>query len=315
MGCRASTAVASRTSFAQVVPDDLPPSNPSRRRVDERPDEAGTASVSSQRRKKIEHELKYAIEQASGQQESAGAAPSHSPSLPVSAEAEEQVIGDSRPEEQQQAWRPSRAERSQGLQPFGGACNSTSSVPRQPEEAHEQRGSQLGGKVDTQFGMQESHGDNLASGEKMFCKVETMKSSNCAEKSELDNSLAGGARLVDEPKNLVTYQSYDYDPTAEDFAAGHPIASCAPSHRRHLRRLRKYLKSLVNFPELFNDKVTARRQKMEERRKRQDQVAVPENVPIYEFAAEDAPKIQDSKAEARPKNLEALLDESAPQIA
>lgn len=345
MGCRASTAVAVRpTSFAQVVPDDLPP--PCRRKADGLPDEASQSNLNSQRKKCFDQQLKYAIdqvvsdqqeqaegaleqaggdsEQARGASSSLGQAPA--PDLPVPVEAEEQVLGDSRPEEQPPAMWPfngvprqspsKEASEQRGQQPehHEGEGRQQSKKQRPREDREPERSEKMMSEAplgDKEFG----------TGEKMMTKVDTMKSASVpvdANRRQVCDLVADDLRMVSEPKGLVTYQSYNYDPTAEDFAAGHPIASCGPSHRRHLRRLRKYLKSLVNFPQSFNDKVAARRQKMDERRKRQD--AVPDKSPVVDLLQDEASAEAGARgrpdSKAKPSQiLEPIQDDSMPQVA
>jgi len=345
MGCRASTAVAVRpSSFAQVVPDDLPP--PCRQKVSGLSDDSVTSSNPSSQRPVFypvscfEEQLKNSIDQeVSDQQAQAGVAleqaegvselarggssssqaPDHD--LSVSVEAKPQILGVSHPNE-----KPPAVQLSSG-------------APRlsQPEDASEQRGQQAEhcekeGKNPEQgqqpkhreeegrqqIQLQRLHEDRAPEHsekmvnkaplggkgmeEDMMTKVDTSKSGSLDAKSR-----KVGMAAVSEPKGLVTYQSYHHNPTAEDFAAGHPIASCGPNHRKHQRRLRKYLKSIVSFPQSFNDRVAARRQKMDERRKRQD--ALLEESLIMDLVQDEA----SAEAEARGRPDSPILDESMPR--
>ena len=97
---------------------------------------------------------------------------------------------------------------------------------------------------------------------------------SAAHRQQCGNVFGQELKFVSEPKCLETYRSLDYEPSNYDFAAGHAIAPCAPSHRRHLRRVKRQLKTLLDAPERLKDFVTARRRKLERIRHRQDQVVV-----------------------------------------
>eukprot|EP00931_Biecheleriopsis_adriatica_P083555 TRINITY_DN5715_c1_g1_i1.p1 TRINITY_DN5715_c1_g1~~TRINITY_DN5715_c1_g1_i1.p1 ORF type:complete len:188 (+),score=34.39 TRINITY_DN5715_c1_g1_i1:42-566(+) len=73
------------------------------------------------------------------------------------------------------------------------------------------------------------------------------------------------ASIVSEPKSLITWNSYDFKPSAEDYAAGAPIPPCAPTHRRYVRRMRIQLECIASTPRVFKDRVRRRRDRFEQK--------------------------------------------------
>eukprot|EP00931_Biecheleriopsis_adriatica_P083556 TRINITY_DN5715_c2_g1_i1.p1 TRINITY_DN5715_c2_g1~~TRINITY_DN5715_c2_g1_i1.p1 ORF type:complete len:253 (+),score=23.97 TRINITY_DN5715_c2_g1_i1:53-811(+) len=78
------------------------------------------------------------------------------------------------------------------------------------------------------------------------------------------------ANIVSEPKSLVTWNSYDFVPSADDFALGHPIPPCAPTHKRYLRRIRKSFDYIASMPGAFQECIAKRRSSFDQRAQRLD---------------------------------------------
>lgn len=86
-----------------------------------------------------------------------------------------------------------------------------------------------------------------------------------AEKIE-KQTLCLNENMVPEPPNLQVYESYNYNPTKEHFAEGHPLAPCWPSHMQHIKRIHKHLAQFRRFPDHFTDLVLHKRAKMHKKR-------------------------------------------------
>eukprot|EP00931_Biecheleriopsis_adriatica_P083553 TRINITY_DN5715_c0_g3_i2.p1 TRINITY_DN5715_c0_g3~~TRINITY_DN5715_c0_g3_i2.p1 ORF type:complete len:141 (+),score=24.32 TRINITY_DN5715_c0_g3_i2:59-481(+) len=69
--------------------------------------------------------------------------------------------------------------------------------------------------------------------------------------------------IVSEPKSLVTWNSYDFMPSAQEEASGHPIPPCAPTHKRYVRRICMELACITLLPQAFRDRVMRHRDHLE----------------------------------------------------
>eukprot|EP00930_Biecheleria_cincta_P072679 TRINITY_DN60038_c0_g1_i1.p1 TRINITY_DN60038_c0_g1~~TRINITY_DN60038_c0_g1_i1.p1 ORF type:complete len:162 (+),score=19.90 TRINITY_DN60038_c0_g1_i1:45-530(+) len=72
---------------------------------------------------------------------------------------------------------------------------------------------------------------------------------------------------IGEPECLQSYRSFDHEPSAADWRAGHPIAPCAVCDRRHMKSMSSLMKHVARSPSDLEASVNARRQQMKAARR------------------------------------------------
>eukprot|EP00440_Ansanella_granifera_P023544 gb/GFBE01025565.1/.p1 GENE.gb/GFBE01025565.1/~~gb/GFBE01025565.1/.p1 ORF type:complete len:262 (+),score=29.95 gb/GFBE01025565.1/:1-786(+) len=78
--------------------------------------------------------------------------------------------------------------------------------------------------------------------------------------------------VVEAPLGLQSWKSYGFTPSDADFALGHPIPPCLPTHQKHLRRIKRNLDYFSAVPDAFQDLVRKRRDKFDAKAARLDAV-------------------------------------------
>ncbi|CAE8637574.1 unnamed protein product [Polarella glacialis] len=68
-----------------------------------------------------------------------------------------------------------------------------------------------------------------------------------------------GAPVDFKQDDLVTFNSCDFEPDEDDFAAGKNLPTCAPNDRRHGRRLERLRRVVQDFPHQLTHLVHTRR--------------------------------------------------------
>eukprot|EP00931_Biecheleriopsis_adriatica_P078247 TRINITY_DN5169_c2_g1_i1.p1 TRINITY_DN5169_c2_g1~~TRINITY_DN5169_c2_g1_i1.p1 ORF type:complete len:273 (+),score=45.30 TRINITY_DN5169_c2_g1_i1:17-835(+) len=76
---------------------------------------------------------------------------------------------------------------------------------------------------------------------------------------QADPRLFSIERIVSEPKSLISWNSYDFAPCAEDIKLRRSLPPCMPTHKKHLRGITKRLKQIASAPEAFQEFVTKSR--------------------------------------------------------
>eukprot|EP00931_Biecheleriopsis_adriatica_P112670 TRINITY_DN87363_c0_g1_i1.p1 TRINITY_DN87363_c0_g1~~TRINITY_DN87363_c0_g1_i1.p1 ORF type:complete len:173 (+),score=11.02 TRINITY_DN87363_c0_g1_i1:36-521(+) len=70
--------------------------------------------------------------------------------------------------------------------------------------------------------------------------------------------------------NAVSIKSFYFEPTAKNWGSEHPVPPCAPSHRRHIRRMDDAARSWSAAPKEFLVDIESRRKRFDRRAELQD---------------------------------------------
>ncbi|CAE8723636.1 unnamed protein product [Polarella glacialis] len=82
----------------------------------------------------------------------------------------------------------------------------------------------------------------------------------CVKNTSSRSIMIIGAPVDFKQDCLVTFNSCDFEPDEDDFAAGIPLPTCAPNDRRHLRRLGRMRQIVQDFPHQLTSLVHMRRE-------------------------------------------------------
>eukprot|EP00931_Biecheleriopsis_adriatica_P116685 TRINITY_DN92294_c0_g1_i1.p1 TRINITY_DN92294_c0_g1~~TRINITY_DN92294_c0_g1_i1.p1 ORF type:complete len:267 (-),score=49.84 TRINITY_DN92294_c0_g1_i1:84-884(-) len=156
-----------------------------------------------------------------------------------------------------------------GPAPAGASAPEQPASPRQADDGHENGHERL---IDPkrERGEEKRQGkserkNTLSFDEKDRLGLTTKQASEGQHGSNILN-----AGIVSEPKSLVTWKSFDFNPSAEDFALGQPIPPCAPTHRKYLRRINRNLEHFASLPEAFQAFIQKRRDRFDQKAQRLD---------------------------------------------
>eukprot|EP00931_Biecheleriopsis_adriatica_P106436 TRINITY_DN8089_c0_g1_i1.p1 TRINITY_DN8089_c0_g1~~TRINITY_DN8089_c0_g1_i1.p1 ORF type:complete len:146 (+),score=24.90 TRINITY_DN8089_c0_g1_i1:43-480(+) len=113
------------------------------------------------------------------------------------------------------------------------------------------------------------------------------KAQACDDGDRIRHTLRIGSTIVEsepEPANAVSFKSFYFEPSAENCTFERPLQSCAPSHRRHLRKLDLALRCMNAWPKDFKLDIKKRRTYFDWKAKFQDEI---ESLMQSEMAAKD----------------------------
>ena len=63
--------------------------------------------------------------------------------------------------------------------------------------------------------------------------VNDVEYTHSSSKFTIQGAYDGSRKVVPEPVGLLEYHSANHEPTREEYAQGHPLPPCRPTHIRH----------------------------------------------------------------------------------